>query len=343
MKEPKGATPGESGLEQRGVGRWALGEALKLGARLRREQPRRGRYAPSPTGPLHLGNIQAALCAWASARLQGAPLILRVEDLDRQRSRPRHERAMLEDLAWLGLDFDEGPSPHDEPEGPCAPYRQSQRVGLYEDALRALKERGRVYPCFCTRREIKAAARRSSIGEMVYAGTCRNLGERRLAELRAERGEPAWRLKLGARRVVRIVDGLKGELTQDVTEEVGDFILKRRDGVFAYQLAVVVDDAAMGVGEVVRGEDLFLSAPRQVALWEELGVRPPRFVHVPLVRDERGVKLSKRERAFGVRALAEQGWSPERVIGELARGLGWVERAGEVSLLEALDSAKGKI
>ncbi len=307
---------------------------IERGQELVRAGERRGRYAPSPTGELHLGNIQAALCAWAHARLTGSTLILRIEDLDVQRCRVEYEQHMLEDLAWLGLDFDEGPGAHD---GPVGPYRQSERVALYEQALEELKTAGSVYPCYCTRKEIAATATRSASGELVYAGMCRGLTPEGRARRERERGAPAWRFVPSPGGVMMFRDGVRDELGQDVSVEVGDFLVKRRDGVFSYQLAVVVDDICMGVTDVVRGEDLYTSTPRQLSLYEAFGVKPPDFWHVPLVLGEDGKKLSKRDRAHGVRALADEGWSAERVLGHLAHGLGWVERGRELSVDDVLE------
>lgn len=313
-----------------------LDEHLKLGARQRARAARRGRYAPSPTGALHLGNMQAALCAWAHARMVGAACILRVEDLDVQRCREVYTQHMLEDLAWLGLDFDEGPAPRG---GACAPYHQSGRVALYEQALDRLRDEARVYPCYCTRKEVSAAATRSASGEWVYAGTCRGLTTTARAQREAERGAPAWRFVPEPGRVIEFHDGVRGALAQDVSTEVGDFTIKRRDGVFGYHLAVVVDDITMGITDVVRGEDLYESTPRQIMVYEALKGHVPDFWHVPLVLGEDGKKLSKRERAYGVRALAEQGWSAHRVLGQLAANLGWVEPGAELSLDDVLDVA----
>lgn len=302
-----------------------LREALERGAALRERQVGRGRYAPSPTGPLHMGNMRAALCAWLHAKLSGSTFVLRVEDIDEQRSQGRFIAQLVEDLRWLGIDFDEGP----EQGGPCEPYVQSQRTALYEGAFALLREQGRVYPCHCSRREIREAASAPDPGkELVYPGTCRGREA-------AREGEAAWRF-VPAARALGVEDGVKGRIVQQLDEEVGDFVIKRRDGLFAYQLAVVVDDLAMGMTDVVRGEDLFDSTPRQVELIEALGGEAPRYWHVPLMVDEQGEKLSKRTEACAMGALREQGWRAEQVVGELGAGLGWVEQGASLSVQELL-------
>ena len=305
----------------------SLQEEMARGEALRARGQVRGRYAPSPTGALHLGNLRTAMMAWLHARCFDGVCILRVEDLDQQRCKDGFEEQMLDDLELVGLDFDEGVREG----GPCAPYRQSDRVPLYEEALAKLLEAGLAYPCYCTRKEIHRNGRRSSSGELVYGGRCLRLtSEEREALARTRR--PAWRFRVSSPDVasdaVRFRDGIKGrggeeasrldETVQDVARQVGDFIIKRRDGVFSYQLAVVLDDICMGVTDVVRGEDLYLNTPRQLLLYEAFGEAPPRFWHVPLVLSEEGKKLSKRDRAHSVRGVCEaSGKSVEELWGEL--------------------------
>lgn len=275
----------------------------------------RGRFAPSPTGPLHLGNARTALLAWLAARASGASFVMRVEDLDGPRVRPGMERRILEELSWLGLDWDEGP----EAGGPCGPYRQSERTGRYHAALRTLRERGAAYPCFCSRAEIAAAAQAphgpGDDGPR-YPGTCRGL-RREEAEARAARRPPAWRLRVpdGA---VTFDDAVHGRCSFDVGEGTGDFVVARADGVAAYQLAVVVDDAAMGIEEVVRGDDLLSSTARQLLLYRALGLDPPRFAHVPLVVGADGERLAKRHGALSVGELRAAGADAPAVVGLLA-------------------------
>lgn len=297
----------------------------------------RGRYAPSPTGPLHRGNAQTALLAWLQARLWGGAFVMRVEDLDEVRAQSEHAAGLLVDLAWLGLDWDEGP----DVGGPCGPYTQSERTTIYDDALERLRAAGLAYPCACSRRDIREAAGAPHGPLPVYPGTCRGLSLEAVRQARPDR-QAAWRFAVDAREV-RVQDVLAGEVVQRLDEEVGDFVIKRSDGLFAYQLAVVVDDILMGVTDVVRGADLLDSTPRQIALFEALGAEPPRFWHVPLVLDEDGHRLSKRDGASSIAALREAGMAPEALVGELAFGAGLLVDLAEAepmtphALLERLD------
>ena len=283
-----------------------------------------GRFAPSPSGSLHLGNLRTALLAWLFARSGGTGFELRIEDLDPDRSRPEHERGQIADLRAIGLDWD----------GP--PWRQSERGAAYREALAALRERGLVYPCWCTRAELRAAAS-APHGALpdAYPGTCRGLSgaERRARE--AAGRPPAWRLDAGGRRGVA-GDRLHGR----VEAVVDDFVVWRGDpdgeGVAAYNLAVVVDDAAQGVGEVVRGDDLLLSAPRQALLAELLGVAAPRYVHVPLVLGPDGARLAKRHGAVTLGDQLAAGASVGLVVGWLASSAGLVEAGREATAGEVL-------
>jgi glutamyl-tRNA synthetase len=242
---------------------------------------RDGRFAPSPTGPLHLGSLRTALVAWLFARSQSARFLVRIEDLDPQRSRPEFERGQLDDLRVLGLDSDD------------APVRQSERMALYEDALARLESQGRLYPCFCTRAEIReaASAPHGALPEGGYPGTCRVLSEAERERRRAAGRPFALRVRAGSERV-EFDDRLRGRCGA----VVDDFVVRRADGVPAYQLAVVVDDAAQGVGEVVRGDDLLDSTPRQILLARLLGLPVPHYAHVPLVFGADGARLAKRRR-----------------------------------------------
>jgi glutamyl-tRNA synthetase len=280
----------------------------------------RGRYAPSPTGPLHLGNARTALLAWLAARAASDRFAMRVEDLDGPRVKPGLEARILGELRWLGIDWDEGP----DVGGPHAPYRQSQRLGRYTAAFEALRRRGLAYPCFCSRAEIAAASQAphgpADEGPR-YPGTCRELDERERA-LRAARGKPpAWRFRVPA-DVVAFRDVVFGEQVVDVGAQVGDFVVMRADGVPAYQLAVVVDDAAMDVSEVVRGADLLPSTARQLLLYRALSLPEPRFAHVPLVVGEDGERLAKRHGALSLGELRDRGAHPRAVVGMLARSSG---------------------
>jgi glutamyl-tRNA synthetase len=275
----------------------------------------RGRFAPSPTGPLHLGNARTALLAWLAARAGGGGFVMRVEDLDGPRVRPGLEGRILDELAWLGLDWDEGP----DVGGAFGPYRQSERAGMYRAALERLRAGGAVYPCFCSRAEIAAASQAphgpGDEGPR-YPGTCRALRPEEVAA-RAARRAPAWRLRVPPGPVA-FEDGVHGPCAFDVAAEVGDFVVARADGIAAYQLAVVVDDAAMAIEEVVRGDDLLPSTARQLLLYRALGLAAPRFAHVPLVVGEDGARLAKRHRALSVGELREAGADPAVVVGALA-------------------------
>lgn len=271
-----------------------------------------GRFAPSPSGRIHLGNILCSLLAWLSAKQKGGRIVLRIEDLDTARCPRRYARQMEDDLRWLGLDWDEGPLVG----GPNGPYEQSQRTALYAEALGRLEEMGLVYPCFCTRAELHAAsAPHREDGQVIYAGACRNLTAAEIAE-RAKTRSPALRLRVPEREIT-FADGHMGQYRENLAQDCGDFLLRRSDGMFAYQLAVVVDDAAMGVTEVVRGEDLLDSTPRQLWLYHLLGLTPPRFYHLPLLLASDGRRLSKRNADAGLDELRGR-VRPEEILGKLA-------------------------
>ncbi len=276
---------------------------------------RRGRFAPSPTGPLHLGNARTALLAWLAARSAGSSFVLRVEDLDAPRVRPGLEGRILEELAWLGVDWDEGP----DVGGPAGPYRQSERRARYAAAIDRLRATGHAYPCFCSRAEIARASQAphgpGDDGPR-YPGTCRDLPEEEVAA-RSARRPPAWRFRV-PEGAVSFDDAVHGRCTFDVAAETGDFVVARADGVAAYQLAVVVDDAAMGIDDVVRGDDLLSSTARQLLLDDALGLAAPRFAHVPLVVGEDGARLAKRHGAVSLGELRARGADPLRVVGVLA-------------------------
>jgi len=283
-----------------------------------RDEGYRGRFAPSPTGELHLGSAATAIFCAAAARAAGGRLILRVEDLDRDRVVAGGREAMLRDLRWIGVAWDEGP----DVGGPAAPYDQSQRIPLYERAVEDLAERGLTYLCDCSRAEIARAASAPHAGEEGprYPGTCRPHGHRP----RAFRRPPAVRLAVpeGGEGVAEAVDAVLGRLVEDVSATTGDFVLRRGDGVFAYQLAVVVDDLAMGVTDVVRGADLASSAPRQALLARLLGGSAPRFAHIPLLLGEGGARLAKRARSVTIREQRDLGRDPEDLVRSIARAYG---------------------
>lgn len=274
----------------------------------------KGRFAPSPTGRMHLGNVFSALLSWLSAKAQGGTWLLRMEDIDPQRSRREFAELIMDDLEWLGLAWDEGPRVG----GDHGPYVQSERGDIYGDCLRRLQEGGMVYPCYCTRADIMATqAPHESDGRVVYKGTCRSLPPC------ARSGAAALRMKVpeAGHGVVAFTDGHYGPQEVDLTAQCGDFIVRRRDGAWAYQLAVVVDDAMMGVTEVVRGRDLLLSSPQQIYLARQLGFEPPRFTHLPLLCNAAGQRLSKRDRSMDMEVLRTR-YTANELIGCLAHMAG---------------------
>ena len=269
-----------------------------------------GRYAPSPSGRMHLGNLLCCLLAWLSAKSQGGQVLLRIEDLDAARCPRRYADAILDDLAWLGLSAD----------GPQPPVYQSERAAIYQHYFDKLAARGLVYPCFCSRSQLHAAsAPHRSDGQVVYPGTCQDLTPAQVAE-KARHKAPAWRVRVPDEDIA-FVDGHLGPYRENLARDCGDFYLRRADGVFAYQLAVVVDDALMGVTEVVRGADLLSSTPRQLWLYRELGLQAPRFYHLPLLLDQEGRRLSKRDGDQSLENLRAR-YTPEEVIGKLAFACG---------------------
>jgi glutamyl-tRNA synthetase len=275
--------------------------------------PLRTRFAPSPTGDLHLGGAYVALASWLLARATGGALVLRVEDLDPPRVVPGASDAILDDLAWLGLDADEGPREG----GPAAPYVQSERGHAYAAALALLEARGLVYPCDCSRAEIARVASAPHEGEELrYPGTCRDKDPHR-----AFKRPPALRARVPDEEL-GFVDEARGPYVQRLARDVGDFVLRRGDGVWAYQLAVIADDLAMRIDLVVRGEDLLPSTPRQLWLARALGATDvPRYAHLPLVVGADGSRLSKRTAGSSVRELRGRGIAPEEIVGVLASAL----------------------
>lgn len=265
-----------------------------------------GRFAPSPTGRMHLGNVFSALLSWLSARAQGGTWLLRIEDIDPQRSRHEYADMLMDDLQWLGLEWD------------GKPCWQSQRGDIYALYLQQLTEAGLIYPCYCTRADILATqAPHESDGRVVYKGTCRNLPPG------THTGPAALRMKVPdeGRGIVTFTDGHYGTHTVDLTTQCGDFIVRRKDGAWAYQLAVVVDDSLMGINEVVRGRDLLLSSPQQIYLAQQLGFTPPRFTHLPLLCNTAGQRLSKRDKSLDMGCLRQR-LTPNQIIGLLAHAAG---------------------
>ena len=285
-----------------------------------------GRFAPSPTGALHLGSLRTAMLAWLFARSAGSRFLLRVEDLDPRTSKPEHEAGQLADLVALGLDWD----------GPVV--RQSERRDRHEAALAMLVERGLTYPCFCSRREIREASAAPHARPGAYPGTCRELSEREVAR-RASEGRPSALRLRGDGAPVTIVDRLRGE----VTLPADDIVLRRNDGVPAYHVAVVVDDDDQGVEEVVRGDDLLESTPSHAHLLDLLGRSRPTWAHVPLVLGADGARLAKRHGSVALADLADDGVDAVAVRGQLAASLGLAQPGERVTmpvLLERFDPSR---
>ena len=281
----------------------------------------RGRYAPSPTGAQHLGNARTALAAWARARSTGSTFVLRLEDLDRPRTVPAAVTGNLHELRWLGLDWDEGP----DVGGPHGPYRQSCRDELYAGALARLRAQGRTFACWLSRKDLRELSSAPHGSTAVYGARERAASARAEVAKRAQGKEPAIRLRM-PETTERWDDGVAGRCFVDVASAVGDLVLRRADGAWAYQLAVVVDDAAMAIEEVVRGDDLLPSAAAQRALHRLLGGDPPRYAHLPLLHGPGGERLAKRRGEHTLGALQHAGVPPDRVVGLLAWSLGQIER-----------------
>lgn len=292
----------------------------------------KGRFAPSPTGRMHLGNIYSALLAWLSARQQGGGFVLRIEDIDRQRSHDEYARQIEDDLRWLGIDWDEK-------------YIQSERFCIYEKYLAMLDAKHLTYPCYCTRADIMATqAPHESDGRVVYKGTCRPANIMQ-GKGHAPSGTASGRKhdRPGATRIIvpdedmTFTDGHYGEQTVNLANQCGDFILRRADGAWAYQLAVVVDDALMGITEVVRGRDLLLSVPQQTYLFHLLGFTAPHYAHIPLLCNTAGQRLSKRDKSLDMGALRER-FTPEEIIGTLAFYAGITDRIEPVKAQDIVTS-----
>ncbi len=275
----------------------------KLPSPIMRDCPR-GRFAPSPTGRMHLGNVYAALMSWLSVKLKGGKWVLRIEDLDSCRSRREYAEWIEDDLRWLGLEPDEGGL---EDRGPGAPYSQSKRTAIYSAVLEQLASRGLTYFCRCRRADILATqAPHQSDGRVVYSGRCREAGY----------SDGATRLVVPD-RMIEFTDEICGSQSVNLVNECGDFVVRRADGEFAYQLAVVVDDALMGITEVVRGNDLLLSAAQQCYVYDLMGWERPVYAHFPLLCNKDGQRLSKRDKSLAMDELRSR-MTPEEIIGRLA-------------------------
>ena len=274
----------------------------------------RGRLAPSPTGLLHLGHAHTFQTACQRARSASGSLILRIEDLDKDRSKPHFAAAIMEDLRWIGIQWDEGPGLGRDDGGPFAPYVQSQRHEVYRAAWQRLRNSGCIYPCYCSRRELAQAAAaphedhaHEHDDEPIYPGVCRPSQPFNLA---TSPSGTNWRFRVPEGEAVTFHDGHYGDTTYVAGRDFGDFLVWRRDEVPSYQLAVVVDDAAMHITEVVRGADLLKSTARQILLNRALGYTNPLWFHCDLVRDEKGNRLAKRHDALSLRSLRERGIYP---------------------------------
>ena len=277
----------------------------------------KGRFAPSPSGRMHLGNVYAALMSWLSVKRKGGKWLLRIEDLDPQRSRLEYAKWIEDDLHWLGLDWDEGGL---DGIGPNGPYLQSQRSDLYNETLRKLSCRGLTYPCRCTRADnLSANAPHQSDGRVIYSGRCRPSAAPPFPQVDDDAGA-AIRI-FAPDETIEFHDIFQGPQRFNLARDCGDFILRRKDGVAAYQLAVVVDDALMGVTEVVRGEDLLLSAAQQIYLFRELGYNPPDYGHIPLLKNASGQRLSKRDASQSMEELRRI-HTPASLLGLLAHQAG---------------------
>ncbi|WP_254054090.1 tRNA glutamyl-Q(34) synthetase GluQRS [Singulisphaera sp. GP187] len=280
-----------------------------------------GRLAPSPTGGLHLGHARTFLVAWLAARNAGGNVILRVEDLDSSRTRAEAKDGAFVDLRWLGLDWDEGP----DRGGPSAPYTQSERTETYEGVLDQLKQANLVYPCTCTRADIiKAASAPHAEDEgLVYPGTC--AGRSAIDALALGDRPFAWRFRVPA-AAVAWNDLFRGPIAIEANRLGGDFVVARSPAGMSYQLAVVTDDALMGVTQVIRGDDLIPSTPRQILLYQSLGWVPPQFGHIPLTIGPDGRRLAKRDGSFKLSTLRDAGVDPTHLVGQFALSCGWTDK-----------------
>lgn len=279
-----------------------------------------GRFAPTPSGRMHLGNVFAALIAWLAVRSRDGELVLRMEDLDTARTSPENARILREDLTWLGLDWDRETPP------------QSQCSPVYDRYFEILREKGLVYPCYCTRSQLHSVnAPHLSDGTYVYPGTCRNLTQ---AQRGAMDRAPAWRLMVPS-RTWTVEDRIQGKFSMDLARDCGDMVVRRADGVYVYQLAVTVDDGEAGVNQVVRGADLLSSAPRQMYLQELFGFPHPEYAHIPLLTAPDGRRLSKRDADLDLGALRQK-MSKEELLGALALSAGLIDTPQTISARELI-------
>ena len=275
-----------------------------------------GRFAPSPTGYIHLGNVWSAFLAWLQVRQAGGTLVLRIEDIDEQRSKAVYTKALMEDLSWLGLTWDEGP----DVGGPYGPYIQQERYDRYDEALAVLREKGLLYPCYCSRTRLQAIGAPHAGEHTVYDGHCYGLSE---DERRRMTKKPSWRIHV-SKETVSFTDSVYGRQQDDLPSSCGDFVVRRADDMYAYQLAVSVDDGSMAITHVLRGEDLLSSTAQQIWLMKILGYEAPCYTHVPMLIDGDGNRLSKRQQGITVRALRQDGVDAETILSHLAYAGGLV-------------------
>ncbi|MBP3867154.1 MAG: tRNA glutamyl-Q(34) synthetase GluQRS [Eggerthellaceae bacterium] len=288
-----------------------------------------GRFAPSPTGRMHAGNIFAALMSWLIVKSRGGRMVLRIEDLDVERSRQSYADQVCRDFEQLGLTWDDGP------------FYQQGRSEAYEEAFKLLADKGLLYPCFCTRADLHAASAPHRGEKLVYPGTCRSLSAKEIASKSLER-HPSYRVKVPERTYV-FDDLVQGRFSQELSSECGDYVVRRSDGLFAYQLAVVVDDAAQGVNCIVRGMDLLVSTPQQMYLQDQLGLGRCEYAHVPLIVGERDRRLSKRDRDAALDELLKTYGTASGVIGHIAYIAGLTDADEPVAcedLLGIFDASK---
>ena len=304
----------------------------------------KGRFAPSPTGYIHLGNVWIALLSYVSTKQQKGQYVVRMEDIDTQRSKRELGEALLDDLEWLGFEWDEGPRVG----GPESTYWQSERQTYYRDILEHLALEKLIYPCFCNRTRLQSIASAPHVGEIIhrYDGHCRHLEDKLIKEYMTSK-EPSLRLAVNSCDI-DFVDRWQGFQHINLEGELDDYVLRRGDGMYAYNLAVVLDDIAMGITEVIRGDDLLETTGQQIYLYKTLqssftskNIQIPSYGHAPLLIDSEGHKLSKRQKSITIRELRESQWSPNRILGELAIAGGLVEAhtlcRREISLSELIE------
>ena len=282
-----------------------------------------GRYAPSPTGRLHLGNLRTALLAWLHARLNDGIFLLRFDDLDTPRVVKGSDQQIINDLQWLGLDWD----------GDI--YYQSENIHRYQNALSKLSSQSRVYPCFCSRKDIQQAVSAPHTQLAAYPGTCRYLSQQQRAEKRQHK-KPALRYRVDD-NLVSFVDLLYGNQHDNLSTSSGDFVIKRADGLFAYQLAVVIDDITQNINTVVRGADLQSSSARQVALFDAFDSEAPTYMHVPLLMNRSGERMAKRDGSDSVSSWQKEKKTPQQLIAYLAKSVGLIDDINQCSAKELLD------